>query len=425
MKDKIEYDKVPFYIHVFSVFVLFLSTTAVFVLVRTGSGALSIQNIADGDPLLKMLWTLSYGLTAVFIVKKLNTCVLILRNNIWIVLLLVVALLSTYWSFSPELTFRKSIALIGSSLFGLFIVAYYPLEKIIRLLLITLGLCIGASFFFVFFLPQLGIHHDVIHDGAWRGAFIHKNTLARAMVLGAVLSLFLFFSKGGNKLVSLLYMILCLVLVIFSQAKTALIVLTIVIISIPVVYFLRVNFKLLLAGLGYLSIICTIVIYWAYRQWEPLMASLDKDPTMTGRTELWRLIWLEISEKIWLGYGYSSFWLGWQGPSADIWQQTGWHPVQAHNGFLNLWLQLGAVGMFLLIVLIVRYIYQAVTMLRHSKEAAPLFPLIFLLYMILYNVTESDILIPNTLYWSLFMIFSFYLSSNWNKGGGFIVKSRD
>ena len=83
------------------------------------------------------------------------------------------------------------------------------------------------------------------------------------------------------------------------------------------------------------------------------VASLvGRDPTLTGRTIIWETL-LTFAPNAWLGAGYESFWMG---PRLQqVWARAG-TINQAHNGYLQTYLNLGAIGTFLLIVfLIVSY----------------------------------------------------------------------
>src|SRR5207302_5013109 len=77
---------------------------------------------------------------------------------------------------------------------------------------------------------------------------------------------------------------------------------------------------------------------------ELAVAALGRDVTLTGRTGLWPLAVDAIAERWWFGHGYGAFWLGWDGESASIWRGLSWRPAHAHNGILDLGLELGVAG---------------------------------------------------------------------------------
>ncbi len=82
---------------------------------------------------------------------------------------------------------------------------------------------------------------------------------------------------------------------------------------------------------------------------EAFVRMIGRETTLTGRTDLWTELLSEPIDPI-LGTGYQSFWLG---PSAKrMWAEYYFHPNQAHNGYLETYLNGGLVGVFLLIAMI-------------------------------------------------------------------------
>ena len=67
-------------------------------------------------------------------------------------------------------------------------------------------------------------------------------------------------------------------------------------------------------------------------------------------------------------------------------------PPHAHNGILELWLELGIVGTGLYLAVFVYYVAKAVNFLRQSSNPAAAWPLIFLVFLFLASLTESEFL---------------------------------
>ena len=81
-----------------------------------------------------------------------------------------------------------------------------------------------------------------------------------------------------------------------------------------------------------------------------LLQALYIDPTFTGRTDIWRFVIRHIADRPVTGYGFSTFWL-----TEDVvygFKDVGWvsSVSTAHNGYLDLALQLGIPGAFLMIL---------------------------------------------------------------------------
>jgi O-antigen ligase len=117
-----------------------------------------------------------------------------------------------------------------------------------------------------------------------------------------------------------------------------------------------------------------------------------------------------ISIHPWLGWGYGAFWQGDAGSSAFVWSAVQWHPAHAHNGFLDLWLGVGLVGLILFAALLASVFVQSFRHLRLQTGSLPLFPFIFALFVSVYNLSESTLFTQNTLFWILFVAVSVGLS---------------
>ena len=76
-----------------------------------------------------------------------------------------------------------------------------------------------------------------------------------------------------------------------------------------------------------------------------LAGAVGRDPTLTGRSDIWRAVLSTHTNPI-IGTGYESFWLG--SRLEYVWRLAG-QVNEAHNGYLEIYLTLGLVGVFLLL----------------------------------------------------------------------------
>jgi O-antigen ligase len=106
---------------------------------------------------------------------------------------------------------------------------------------------------------------------------------------------------------------------------------------------------------------------------------------LTDRTLLWRDLLREPINPL-LGAGFESFWLGER--IREIWLKWTFGPNQAHNGYLETYLNIGLIGLFMLIGLLVATYAKARRDLIQDFEWGR-FRLGFLAASILYNWTEA------------------------------------
>ena len=112
---------------------------------------------------------------------------------------------------------------------------------------------------------------------------------------------------------------------------------------------------------------------------------LGKNETLTDRTEVWNDV-LQIHINPFLGAGFESFWLG--DRLKTMWAKWSWHPNQAHNGYLETYLNLGLVGVFLLVGLFLATFWKSRRELLTNFQFGR-FRLGFLLAIVAYNWTEA------------------------------------
>ena len=134
---------------------------------------------------------------------------------------------------------------------------------------------------------------------------------------------------------------------------------------------------------------------------ESVAAWLQRDLTLTGRAKIWELAWLSVERNPLLGYGYNAYW--WvSGDSYQTLALLRYATPHAHNGFLDLTLQIGLIGAALFAVVWINSMFAALRFLRSSADAER-WPVLFLSCLLLYSFTENGLMIPNSLLWIMFV----------------------
>ncbi len=130
-----------------------------------------------------------------------------------------------------------------------------------------------------------------------------------------------------------------------------------------------------------------------------LVETVGRNSTLTGRTDLWKHL-LATNTNPLLGTGFGSFWLG---PRLErLWAIYWWHPNESHNGYLEIYLNLGWMGLLLLGVLIVSGYRHVIDMLRQESGVGKLC-LAYFVAGLAYNFTEAGFKTMN-LVWIAFLL---------------------
>ena len=129
--------------------------------------------------------------------------------------------------------------------------------------------------------------------------------------------------------------------------------------------------------------------------------SSGKDPTLTGRTDLWKdLISLGMREPM-LGYGIGGFW----SPERMNFLKTlhPWGPAQAHNGYIEIFLNLGVVGIVIFLLVVVSSVRRICIQAFENFKFAQ-FRAILLIIILVHNYSEAGFVRPTHLMWFAFLI---------------------
>jgi exopolysaccharide production protein ExoQ len=382
-------------IFVFSV--LLLSTGAFMSLtVARGQG----QDAASGQAGMQMAWMAIYLVAVVLLLWKCRVALKESCREYLLVALALLALSSTVWSDDPGVSLRRGIALVLTCLFGVYLGSRFSLREQLRLFAYVAIAC--TAFSFVFGILGLGNPVEDLPD-AWYGIFVHKNVLGRMMVLSILI--FLLSAKADPEWKSRYRFAagLAFVLLLLSRSATSLAVLAAMLGFLVACPVLRRHKSGLIKASLVVLVVLAIGLYWASQNLEYILGLFGKDLTLTGRLQLWILSTLMALQTPWLGHGYNAFWLGPGSASHRIIAVVQWDAPHAHNGLLELWLEIGLVGVVLFLAGFILYAGRAIAFFRKHHSPESIWPLCFLVFMFVSNLTESDFLARNTIFWIVYV----------------------
>ncbi len=363
-----------------------------------GEGSLRDVDFA----LIRQLLLVNYGISFFLILRRWKYVVQRLFTNPFILLILGLVMCSVLWSAQPNLTQTRAIALLGTTLFGIYFGTRFSPKEQLNILAITFGIILFLSLAFVIALPQYG-RMSGIHAGAWRGIFIHKNPFGQVMVLSSLIFLSLSSRKGRTVWMPRLGLAVSAFMIIMSASSSSLInFVTLILISMVIKIALwpeRVMIPVvcLLGAIGCFTSLFLVEIL------ELVVGSVGKDLTLTGRSDIWPIVIRQGLERPILGYGYSGFWGDWNSPGAAVWKDYGWLAPNAHNGFIDLWIQLGFVGAAIFLACLLQMFMRSFQLSKHAEPSLYLWSVIYLVFTCLINSTESSLMVNNSLNWVLFV----------------------
>lgn len=365
----------------------------------------SFQSGKDIDSLvLRIAFLLIYFLAFALLVFRKQRTFAFLRTNLWLLFLIGLAIASITWSSIPDITLRKVVALIGTTLFGIYLASSFNFEQQLKLYGWTFGISIFFSFIFAIALPEYGVMNTEAIVGAWRGIYPHKNGLGESMFASFLTFYLLSISSKKYQLLFQICSFLSVVLIYFGESATALISAVFIFVTAQGLKQLSLKSKQSVLLILLFLIFTALIIFLLMINFNTFLSVNDKDITLSGRTLLWDSLWGFIQQKPWLGYGYGAFFSGLSREANLLWQKHDWSPVHAHNGYIQLWLSLGIVGLSVFATGYFGCLFNSLFKYLVLKDPKMLWVFLFLLYTVFLNLTEVSFFGANSIIWIISLV---------------------
>jgi exopolysaccharide production protein ExoQ len=369
---------------------------------------------------------------------------LVLQRSTWrigglpypLVVFLALATLSLAWSFYPAATALGLLTTWMLVITGIALAVTYSWAELLRGLGVVLRFVLAASLLFELFvsvvlrrpvLPlfgQPGVDYEsydkiptmlywsrnelfeVFDEGRIQGIVGNANHLGFLALLAAlVFAIELADRRLRRRWHSIAWLAIAAVTLVFTRSATVTIALVGVAVVLGVVLLLRREstprarrFTYLGIG-GALVVGATLVVLF----WGAILGALGKSSDLTGRIGIWEKVIGLAQERPAFGWGWVSYWVPWAPPFDDLAFRNGVRMLQAHNTWLDLWLQLGVVGVVVFAALVLSTLARSWSFAVDREQRAPhaplpyralsLLPLGILTALLVQSLAESRLLV--------------------------------
>jgi exopolysaccharide production protein ExoQ len=310
------------------------------------------------------------------------------------------AVISSIWSQFPLYTLRRSIPFVFAGLFGLFFAVRFPVRRQLSILFMAILAVTLGTIVLALLVPRVGLDATFGHSSDWQGVFTSKNACGRMMVLATAVVL----SQSEGTARKILSLGLFVFVLAMSGSRGAWVIEAAVLasyVAIKVLGLVDTRSRVLLL-LGSLIAIAAAAIVGATHL-SALAQLVGRDATLTGRTQIWKQVWPFLLERPILGWGYAGFWRGIQGESFRVAAAMRFVIFHAHNGFLEIWLELGAVGLFVFGCSYLRAWRKLWPRLRSGRVERISWMFFVLILIALYDLDENSLLIDNGMFWVIYV----------------------
>lgn len=351
----------------------------------------------DGSPLDRfvMLGLFAAGIAVLLQRGRLTEKCLLANGPV--LLFFLYGAVSVLWSDYPDVAFKRWIKASGNFVMVLVVATDPDPRAAVKHLFKRLGfLLIPLSVLFIKYYPDLGRGYDRWTWTPYYGGVTTtgKNGLGYVCLIFGLSSLWRFLEtlmgevpmrKAGALIAHGVVLAMTLWLFWMADSATSLACFLMagglmIYASLPGIAAKPSAMHFLLGTIVFLGLVGVL-----FNAGESVVAAMGRDPTLTGRTLLWDEL-LRMTVDPLFGTGFESFWLGER--TEVLWRKYWWHPNQAHNGYIEVFLNLGWVGVILLAGVMIWGYRGVVAKLRQDPELGRL-SLAFFAAAVVYNLTEA------------------------------------
>ncbi len=342
--------------------------------------------------------------------------------------LLALMALSTAWSFYPGFTAIAVFAQLATTLFGLFLAGSFSWRHLLKIFANVVRFILLSSFIFEFVAaaivrgpiapifknysgekPPASAYYwsrGHLFDGdRIQGIVGNSNLLAYIAMIGLVVFAIEYLVRARLRWLSAVSFIGALLAL--WLAKSAGVGFAVMAIAVAAVVAISVEgkdrdirhriYRWVWAVAGVIAVL--VMVYRA-----DVFAAFGKSPDMTGRSKIWKKVLELIWERPVQGWGWISHWVPGVKPFDGLVVIKKVPYFQAHNAYLDTWLQIGAIGLLLLLVVIVLTFIKLWRLgVRHTNPLY-LWPMLVFFGLLAQNLTESRLLLE--LGWAMLVMFA-------------------
>ena len=322
----------------------------------------------------------------------------VIRGNKWLFVFYLFWFMSILWSDYPVITFKRLFKDLGNVVMVLIILTDRKPSEAVRAACVRLAyLCIPLSIVLIRYYPEWGriysgYHRDIL---MYTGVTTQKNMLGVLVLVSAMFLLWDLLEFWGKRKsateklayasrVSVLFMCWYLLLIIDSMTSLVCAVVgSVLLITLGLPFFKQRPARMETFGLSAAAVLALFDLMFNIK--ETFVEGLGRNMDLTSRTEIWELV-RDYQDNPLGGQGFDTFWAG---RRLELLAEKTNGIIQAHNGYLETYLNGGLIGVGLLVVLLLSaYLRIRKKLVLGKREDCVRFAIF--LTAIIHNYTEAS-----------------------------------
>ena len=357
----------------------------------------SADDIATSNPANQIIFSSLYLLSIPGLLTKRRRIIELIKTEKFLSLFLAWSFMTIFWSDAMLVSFKRWTQFFGSGIILLSALLHFKsINEGIGYLKIILSVYLPVTVISIILGPGAS-------QWGWQGLTLQKNMLGQHVLMSLIIWSIAIGEQGIKKKVyALSFWCLSLILLIGTRSVTC--ILTAIILFLIVSAF-KAQTVIFTPVIGRFFSLIFIFIFWfsiaAIVLFNPdllgsIFAAFGKDMTLTGRLELWASIFSHTRNYLFLGCGFGGFWVVGSLTMNLLYDEYTWLPNEAHLGYLDILNETGVIGLLLFILMLSFYF---INNLKFDKPNPWKWLLITVLIL---NISESTLIIPNSVTGVLF-----------------------
>jgi exopolysaccharide production protein ExoQ len=306
------------------------------------------------------------------------------------------------WSEALTLSIAESVVIVGVAATAALVASFCSLRELVGGVMTGCLAILVASVAVAVASPGYGLVSGAYQTGSLQGVMLDRNSLSFVLVLGLTASLAFEFQGKWARARKVILSAIMFGGVLWTSSSTGLILAATAVVLAVGLTLLR---KIPPSRRAWPGAVCalatTVAVYFIAAHLEELLPLVERDATFTGRTRIWPVVRDIISTRPWLGQGWGAVW-GTTPLHLQINRSVGFEIAHSHNGYLDIQLQVGAVGLALLLLVILLTAVRGAAFFLKSDSSLSSWAPIMTVVLLVHNISEASFPAPFT----LFLIFA-------------------
>jgi exopolysaccharide production protein ExoQ len=359
------------------------------------SGMSQGQEYTEGSPFDRAILTAVLALGVIVVLRRARRVLPLLRSNLPIILYFLYCGISILWSDFPDVSFKRWFRALGDIVMVLIVLSDENWLVALKRLLYRVGFVVmPLSILFIRYFPQLGRLYTIAGSLTWTGVGTDKNALGMICLVFGLANIFRFMQlyrgqevqrRKGPLYAQGLIMVMTLYLLYEAHSATSLAAFFLALGPLALTYMYGWARRPIFLHTMVFSALGFAIAALFLNVGSGMVHELGRDTTLTGRTNIWHFAILMVEHPL-LGAGFESFWVGPRLAQMEVLIDQGVN--QAHNGYIEVYLNLGWLGLFLLLFLLL-YAYRRISSDARLGIQAGSLRLAYFVAAASYNFTEA------------------------------------